>query len=114
MTRLGEGGGLGRGGFRKALKSKKVHAAVQKKAGAVREYWKSISPVFGDKPPHRSVPAHGAPGAYRDSIATADMTDFEGPRARVQAHDFKARWIEYGSSHMPTYAPKAKVLAEFK
>lgn len=97
----------------KALKSKRVAAGVEKKAQKVADYWQSIAPVFGDKPPHRAAPSHGAPGAYRDSITVTDMSDGDGPRKRVQDTDFKARWIEYGNKHMPKYAPRAKTKANF-
>jgi hypothetical protein len=98
----------------KVMKGPKVKAAVHAKATAAQEYWKDIAPVFGDKPPHRAAPSHGAPGAYRDSITTVDMSSSEGAHVRIQTSDFKARWIEYGNSHMPTYAPKSKVLAKFR
>lgn len=97
----------------KVLKSNKVKAAVEKKAAAVEAYWQSIAPVFGDKPPHRAAPASGAPGAYRDSITTEDLSDADGPRIRVKDTDFKAKWIEFGNAHMPPYAPRAKTKAKF-
>lgn len=98
----------------KIMKSQKVHDAVAKKAVVVQDYWKSVSPVFGDKPPHRQAPAYGQPGAYRDSITVTDMTDSNGFRERVKPTDFKAKWVEFGSAHMPKYAPMAKVKAKFR
>lgn len=98
----------------KVMKSPKVAAGVQAKAAKVQEFWKSVAPVFGDRPPHRSAPAYGAPGDYRGSIHVTDKGGDEGPRARVGASDFKAKWIEFGTKHMPEYAPKAKVLAKFR
>src|ERR1700757_1645945 len=98
--------------LRKALKGKKVKAGVEKKAAAAEAYWKSIAPVFGDKPPKRSAPSHGAPGAYRDSITSEDMSDADGPRIRIKDTDFKAKWIEFGNAHMPPYAPRAKTKAK--
>lgn len=98
----------------KVMKSQKVHDAVDKKAAAVQEYWKSVSPVFGDKPPHRDAPAHGSPGAYRDSISVTEISDDGGFRDRVKPTDFKAKWIEFGTAHMPEYAPMAKVKARFR
>lgn len=100
--------------FSKVLKGPKVAAAVQAKAGKVQEYWQSIAPVFGDKPPHRSAPSSGAPGAYKDSIHVTDTSSGEGARARVSASDFKAKWIEFGNKHMPPYAPLAKTKANFQ
>lgn len=98
----------------KVMHSKKVHEAVDKKAAAVQAYWKSVAPVFGDKPPHRESPAYGQAGAYRDSITVTDMSDTDGFRDRVKPTDFKAKWIEFGTAHMPEYAPMAKVKARFR
>ena len=98
----------------KIMHSQKVHNAVDAKAKMVQEYWKSIAPVFGDKPPHRDAPKYGEPGAYRDSITVVDMTDEDGFRDRVKPTDFKAKWIEFGNAHMPEYAPMAKVKARFR
>lgn len=98
----------------KIMRSPKVHDAVVKKAAVVQDYWKSVSPVFGDKPPHRETPAYGAPGAYRDSITVTELSDDGGFRERVKPTDFKAKWIEFGSAHMPEYAPMAKTKARFR
>lgn len=107
-------GGISASQLEKVMKSQKVHDGVNAKAAKVQGYWKGIAPVFGDKPPHRTAPSYGAPGAYRDSIDVADTSDGDGFRARVQAHDFKAKWIEFGNAHMPTYAPLAKTKARFR
>jgi hypothetical protein len=98
----------------KVMKSKTVKDGVDAKAKAVAEYWKSVSPVFGDKPPHRAAPAHGQPGDYRDSIIVKDISDDAGAADRVKPTDFKAKWIEFGNAHMPEYAPMAKTKARFR
>jgi hypothetical protein len=98
----------------KILRGKRVQAGVEKKAQAVQEYWQSISPVFGDKPPKREAPSYGAPGAYRDSITIEDHPSGDVPGKRVKDTDFKAKWIEFGNAHMPTYAPRAKTKAKFQ
>lgn len=98
----------------KILKSKKVQDGVEKKAEKVQAYWQSIAPVFGDKPPHRAAPKYGQPGAYRDSIKIKDRPEGFTPGKRVTDTDFKARWIEFGSAHMPPYAPAAKTSARFR
>lgn len=105
---------FGRKKLEKVMKGPKVTAAVHKKADAVQAYWKGIAPVFGDRPPHRTAPSHGSAGDYRDSIVEQDMSGAEGAHVRIAATDFKAKWIEYGNAHMPEYAPKAKVLANFR
>lgn len=98
----------------KALKSKKVQAGVEKKAAKVQAYWQSIAPVFGDRPPKRDAPSHGAVGAYRDSISIEDHPSGDVPGKRVKDTDFKAKWIEFGNAHMPEYAPRAKTKAKFQ
>lgn len=96
----------------KVLRGKKTEAAVRRKAERVVEYWQSIAPVFGDLPPKRKHPPYGgSPGDYRDSI---QILEEDNGRIRVAATDYKAAWIEFGSAHMPKYAPLAKVKARFK
>lgn len=101
----------------KVMHSKRVHEAVDKKAASVQNYWKSVAPVFdvNDKAKeHRSAPPYGEPGAYRDSITVEDKSDADGFKDRVKPTDFKAKWIEFGSAHMPKYAPMAKTKAKFR
>lgn len=43
-------------------------------------------------------------GAYRDSIVAEVGADAKGAFARVNAWDFKALWIEFGTSDTPTFA----------
>lgn len=89
-----------------------VHVALDKFAHEVAEYAKSIAPVFGDRPPHRDAPKHGAEGDYRDSIHVEPVRVGALTR-RVITRDFKAIWIELGSSKMPEYAVFAKTAAYF-
>ena len=96
------------------MSSERVHKAVDAKAKVVQDYWKSVSPVFGDRPPHRAAPAHGQPGDYRDSIVVVDKSDENGFRDRVKPTDFKAKWIEFGTKHQKPVAPMAKVKAKFR
>lgn len=100
--------------LRAKMKGPKVAAAVHKKADTVQGYWKGIAPVFGNRSPHRAAPAHGAAGAYRDSIVEQDMSGADGAVVRIKATDFKAKWIEFGNAHMPAYAPLAKTKARFR
>lgn len=99
------------------LNNPKVQAALQKRAAAVLDYWKSVAPVFDPSDPreHRTTPSRGAPGDYRDSIVAEDHEREDGvPYVRIKATDFKAKWIEYGSSHMPEYAPASKTRARYR
>ncbi|WP_136244768.1 hypothetical protein [Mycobacterium intracellulare] len=108
--------GISKDQIDKVMKSQRVHDAVQAKAVTVQTYWKEISPVFDPSDPreHRKKPPHGQPGAYRDSVIVTDTSDAEGASARVKPTDFKAKWIEFGTAHMPEYAPMAKVKAKFR
>ena len=108
--------GLSEEQIAKVMKSKRVHDAVDAKAAKVQEYWKSIAPVFDASNPkeHRKTPPHGQPGDYRDSIVVVDKSDSDGFRDRVKPTDFKRHWVEFGTAHMPAYAPMAKVKAEFR
>ena len=55
------------------------------------------------------------PGDYAKSIKVKfiPLSGKSGPKARVTAHDYKAHWIEYGSSKMPEFAPRAATLEHF-
>lgn len=101
----------------KVLNSKKTVKALRNKADQVVKYWQSVSPVFdaGDKKEHRTAPPYGAPGAYKDSITAIEKTDENGNTyEHIVATDHKALWIEYGTAHMPEYAPLAKTKARFR
>jgi hypothetical protein len=98
----------------KVMRGPKVRAAVQRKAEVVQAYWKEVSPVFGDRPPHRKHPEWGHPGSYRDSIVVQMSEDTHSAAATVKPLDWKARMVEYGNAHMPEYAPMAKVKAKFR
>jgi hypothetical protein len=89
-----------------------VLAATDHLAGEVRDYAKSLAPVFGDLPPHRGSPPHGAPGDYKDSIKVVSHPT-EPLGRRVISNDFKALWIEVGSRHMPEYAVFTKTAKYF-
>lgn len=92
-----------------------IKAEVERLAGQVKEAVQSYAPVFGDRPARRESPADGSAGDYRDSIHVTWVTtsDSDLPVARVISDDMKAAWIEYGSAHMPEYAPFTKAATEF-
>lgn len=50
-------------------------------------------------------------GAYRDSIKAEPFTEGGVHKARVNAYDFKAWWIEFGTGH-PGPTPAFAVLAK--
>jgi hypothetical protein len=124
----------------KVLHSDLVNKKVGEKAVEVWVYWRSIAPVFGDKPPHRDEPAFGNPGDYRDSLIIKNASDDTTVRWRVKPTDAKMYWIEFGTRyradsqkpggsrshgrgkhssdtgvvHMPEYGLMAKVKAHFR
>lgn len=84
-------------------------AAVAEGKVAV-DYWRSLPPATGGVP---EADLHGKhrTGAYRESIRYDIDRKLTHLRVRVFSDDPKAHWIEYGSSHMPEYAPMAKTMA---
>lgn len=93
-----------------------VHEALAHKAEEVREMWIEYWESFDH--PHSRVHTLRSgyverPGDYSNSIRIKFMSHGRFMKARVTAHDFKAHWIEYGSSHMPEFAPRAAMLAYF-
>lgn len=92
-------------------KSPEVAAEVRARAEIVRDYWRDIAPVFGDKPPKRAAPAYGKPvGYYRDSIEVEPVV---AGRTRVGTYAYNAGFLEYGSIHNPEHGYGARVLAHF-
>jgi hypothetical protein len=90
--------------------SEAVRWAKEAKAAEVRDYWKSIAPVWGDKPPKKENPDPFPEEAYRDSIEVKR----DGGNVAVGT-DLKglAVWLEYGSEHNPEYGYGARVLEHF-
>lgn len=90
-----------------------VRAELIDRATKARDYWRSIAPVGTHE--HTLKSGHvDKPGDYRDSIQIEYRRLPNGVMAaRIVAKDYKAAWIEYGSKHMPEYAPRAKTAAQF-
>jgi hypothetical protein len=74
------------------------------------EYWKTEAPT-GDKEHRLADGVIDKPGDYKDSIKATPMVVNGEQGVRVEAHDYKAEWIEYGSKKMPPSAPCAKTRA---
>ncbi|GLP75676.1 hypothetical protein TUM20983_27860 [Mycobacterium antarcticum] len=97
--------------------SVEVAEGVRKRAEEARQfwvdYWESYEHPFSRSHTLRSGYVEN-PGDYAESIKVKFMKSAEGlPMARVTAHDYKARWIEYGSTHMPEFAPRAATVDHF-
>jgi hypothetical protein len=110
---------FGAGTIEKAIaESLVVKEELMKRAEEVRQFWVDYWESF-DHPYSRQHTLRSGyverPGDYAASIKVKFI---EGSgthlfKARVTAHDYKAHWIEYGSSHMPEFAPRAATLAHF-
>jgi len=88
------------------------------KAEKVREFWVDYWEAFDH--PHSRVHTLRSgyverPGDYSASIKVKfiEGNAVRPMKARVTAHDYKAHWIEYGSVHMPEFAPRAATLEYF-
>jgi hypothetical protein len=54
------------------------------------------------------------PGDYSESVKIKYSKTKDGASmAKVGSRDYKAHWIEYGSSHMPEFAPRAATVDHF-
>src|ERR1700757_3960367 len=84
--------------------------AKRAKAEEVKEYWQSIAPVWGDKPPKKGSPDPFSEGAYRDSI---EVTEHDGTVAVGTSLPGLSVWLEYGSVHNPEHGYGARVLEHF-
>lgn len=92
-----------------------VRVALMARAEEVRDMWIEYWESFDH--PHSRVHTLRSgyverPGDYSKSIKIK-FIEYPMPKARVKAHDYKAHWIEYGSKHMPEFAPRAAMLRYF-
>lgn len=93
-----------------------VREALMNKAKEVQEMWIEYWESFDH--PHSKVHMLRSgyverPGDYSKSIRIKYMSHGRFMKARITAHDYKAHWIEYGSSRMPEFAPRAAMLSHF-
>jgi hypothetical protein len=99
-----------------------TEAALEAKARAVRDYWKSIAPLRGDKDTkgrdsgltvsfsRSGSPSKNNPFDYRESIEMKS----EGGYFTVGSTLYPlAEFLEYGSVHNPEYGYGARTLAYF-
>lgn len=99
-----------------ALAGPMVTAEVLKRTEEVCEYWKSLTEgVFEHQKTHTLTSGYvEEPGDYERSIRPTIVRRKDGSiKGRVVATDYKAFWIEYGSSKMPTYAFAEKTRNHF-
>lgn len=99
-------------------RSVEVKLELMNRAEEVRQFWVEYWESF-DHPHSREHTLRSGyverPGDYSASIKVKFIESGPGQlfKARVTAHDYKASWIEYGSSKMPEFAPRAATLAHF-
>lgn len=95
-----------------------IRAELMKRAEEVRTFWVDYWEAF-DHPESRTHTLRSGyvenPGDYAASIKVKFIEAVGGQlfKARITAHDYKAHWIEYGSRHMPPFAPRAATLSYF-
>ncbi|RPA65809.1 hypothetical protein EF294_03470 [Gordonia oryzae] len=100
----------------KALAGPMVTAEVLKRTEEVAEYWRSLTQgVFEHQKEHTLKSGYvEEPGDYERSIRAKTIRRKDGSiKGRVESTDYKAHWIEYGSSKMPTYAFAEKTRSHF-
>jgi hypothetical protein len=77
------------------------------------DYWEAFDHPFSREHTLRSGYVEH-PGDYSNSIRIKYGKTKDGqPMATITAHDFKAHWVEYGSSRMPPFAPMAATRSHF-
>jgi hypothetical protein len=110
---------FGKGAIELAIaESVEIKYELMKRAEEVRQFWVDYWESF-DHPYSREHTLRSGyverPGDYSKSIKVKFIEASGGQlfKARVTAHDYKAHWIEYGSTHMPEFAPRAATLAHF-
>jgi hypothetical protein len=98
--------------------SVEIKLELMKRAEEVRQFWVDYWESF-DHPYSREHTLRSGyverPGDYAKSIKVKFIEAGPGTlfKARITAHDYKAHWIEYGSSRMPEFAPRAATLSHF-
>lgn len=95
-----------------------VVAAKEAKAEEVREYWASIAPVWGDRDPRgATTPTETGSGqivdAYEGELANSIHVESKDGHVRVGSATKIAIFAEYGTEHIPEYAPAQKTVEHF-
>jgi hypothetical protein len=96
-----------------------VHEAKLAKAEEVAEYWKSIAPVWGDRPTKgATTPTEDGSGrivdAYEGEYANSIHVEESRGRVRVGSATKIAVFAEYGTAHMPEYACAQRTVEHFE
>lgn len=101
-----------------AKTSPELREALSRMGEAGVEHAKSIAPVgaLGEGGAYSSRKGNKQrhPGDYRDSLEWLIHEGRTRMSLRIQSNDFKAGWIEKGTSKMPKYAVLAKTLDYLK
>jgi hypothetical protein len=95
-------------GFEVEGDPEEIEAELDKFAEQIADEIRDLTPEFNEERDRRKTPGIGSPGDAKAAIHVKPMG--RGSR-RVVSNDAKAGWIEYGTRHMPEYAPFGKVAA---
>lgn len=99
-----------------ALADVDVRVELFARAHEVADYVRNLTPEFDASKSGRSTPGIGEPGDAKAAIQVIPLVDrnlVAHQGYRVISQDPKANWIEFGSSHMPEYAPFQQAIAHF-
>jgi hypothetical protein len=91
------------------LEHDEIREQVKETAEKVRDYARSIAPVYQGE-------AHGkvVPGGFRDSILEEEAPDHDGlPAARVSSYSRIAHLLEFGTVKMHEFATFGNTAAAF-
>jgi hypothetical protein len=95
--------------FAQFVTSAEIERHLDEFAEQIADEVRERTPVFGDHPPKRAEPVHGAPGDLKASIQVHPVKS-PGHR-RVQSDDYKVYWAELGAKHFPEVGMFAQVAA---
>lgn len=91
------------------LEEEEIREQLHEFAIEVRDYAKSIAPVYEGEPHSKVVP-----GGFRDSIIAEDAPDHDGlPAARVSSYSRIAHLLEFGTVKMHEFGTFGATAAAF-
>lgn len=91
------------------LEEEEIREQVKDLAEKVRDYAKSIAPIYQGEPHGKVVP-----GGFRDSIIAEDAPDHDGlPAARVSSYSRIAHLLEFGTVKMHEFGTFGATAAAF-
>lgn len=108
--------GIGEADIEAVMADAAVKVELLARAHEVADFVRELTPEFDPGKSGRSEPGIGQPGDAKAAIHVVPLVD-ETWRARegfrVISQDPKVFWIEFGSRHMPEYAPFQQAITHF-